>query len=138
MKYLEILFILFYNVLVAQSFKSSKLSFKDVLSDGTMMQQLTHNPPSFFKRHETSNISKILKAQMKKILKIHDKHLNQGNLNRSHRGEFQKELKVKFKNIKNFTKQRLRKNYGEKTHRRRARNRSKTGPSQTWPVLSRN
>ena len=138
MKYLETLFILFFNVLVAQSFKTSKLSFKDVLSDGTIVQELKHHPPNFFKKHKTSNVSRILKAQMKKILKIHDKHLNQGNLNRSHRGEFQKELKVKFKNIKNFTKQRLRKNYGEKTHRRRARNRSKTGPSQTWPVLSRN
>ena len=123
MKYLEFLFILFFNVLVAQAFKMSKSSFKDVLSDGTMMQQLAHDHPSFFKRHETSNISKILKSQMQKILQIHDKHLNQGILNRSHRAEFQKELKIKFKKIGNYTKQRLRKSHNEKTRRRQIRNR---------------
>ena len=88
-----------------------------------MMQQLAHDHPTFFKRHETSNISKILKSQMQKILQIHDKHLNQGILNRSHRAEFQKELKIKFKKIGNYTKQRLRKNHNEKTRRRQIRNR---------------
>ena len=122
MKYLKIFFILFFNFLVAQAFTLSKSSFKDVLSDGKMMQQLAHDHPSFFKRHETSNISKILKSQMQKILQIHDKHLNQGILNRSHRAEFQKELKIKFKNIGNYTKQRLRKNHKEKTRRRQTRN----------------
>ena len=120
MKYLNFLF---FNFLVAQAFKMSKSSFKDVLSDGKMMQQLAHDHPTFFKRHETSNISKILKSQMQKILQIHDKHLNQGILNRSHRAEFQKELKIKFKNIGNYTKQRLRKNHNEKTRRRQIRNR---------------
>ena len=42
---------------------------------------------TIFKKHETSRISKILKFQMKKILELHNTHLNQGNMNRSHRAK---------------------------------------------------
>ena len=66
----------------------SHSTFKDALLEREIMHELTHNHPNIFKKHETSSISKILKFQMKKILELHNTHLNQGNMNRSHQAKF--------------------------------------------------
>ena len=133
MEFIKTLFIICLHIYVAQSFIASHLSLKDALSDRAIMHELTHNHPSYFKRHEASNISKILKFQMKKILHDHDTHLNQGNMNRSHRAEFEKNLKSKFNNIRKYTQRRLRKDQEDKTRRRRSRNQPRRrGPKQTY------
>ena len=54
---------------------------------------------------------------MGKILQEQKKHLNQGNMNRSSRAEFLGNLGTRFKNIKAYSKKRIRTNY-EKISRR--------------------
>ena len=71
-------------------------------------------------------ISKILKFQMDKILKDYEQHLSQGNMNRSNRSQFKNQLRSKFNNIKAYSKVRLRKEYDDKSRRRRSRNISKS------------
>ena len=133
MEFLKTLFIICLHINVAETFNTSHLSLKDVLSYRAIMHELKHNHPSYFKRHEASNISKILKFQMEKILHDHDTHLNQGNMNRSHRAEFEKNLKLKFNNIRKYTKRRLRKDQADKTRRRRSRNQPRRrGLKQTY------
>ena len=121
MKILYTLSFILSIVLITESFNTSHSTFKNALLDRAIMHELTHNHPSIFKKHETSRISKILKFQMKKILKLHNTHLNQGNMNRSHRAKFQRNLKIKFKNIRKYSMMRLRKDHEEK-HRQRSRN----------------
>ena len=124
MKIITALSLIFLNVLIAESFNMSHSTFKDALLDRAIMLELTHNHPNIFKKHKTSRISKILKFQMKKILELHNTHLNQGNMNRPHRAKFQKNLKIKFNNIRKYSMMRLRKDH-EVKHRQRSRNPSK-------------
>ena len=82
------------------------------------LDELTHKHPEVLKKSdEPSRISKILQFQMGKILREQNKHLNQGNMNRSNRAEFLGNLGTRFKNIKAYSKKRIRKNY-EKISRR--------------------
>ena len=124
MKILNALLLIFSKVLIAESFNMSHSTFKDALLDRAIMHELTHNHPNTLKKHETSRISKILKFQMKKILELHNTHLNQGYMNRSHRAKFQGNLKIKFNNIIKYSMMRLRKDHEEK-RRKRSRKSSK-------------
>ena len=76
---------------------------------------------------EKPRISKILKFQMEKILSDYEKHLSQGNMNRSHREQFKNKLRSKFNNIKTYSKDRLRKEHDDKSRRRRSRNHARRG-----------
>ena len=124
MKILSALSLIFSKVLIAESFNTSHSTFKDALLDQAIIHELTHNHPNTFKKHKASKIPKILKFQMKKILELHNTHLNQGNMNRSHRAKFQKNLKIKFNNIRKYSMMRLRKDHEEK-RRKRSRKPSK-------------
>ena len=74
---------------------------------------------------EKPRISKILKFQMDKILNDYERHLSQGNMNRSNRSEVKNKLRSKFYNIKAYSKDRLRKEHENKSRRKRSRNNSK-------------
>ena len=76
---------------------------------------------------EKPRISKILKFQMEKILSDYEKHLSQGNMNRSHREQFKNKLRSKFNNIQTYSKDRLRKEHDDKSRRRRSRNHARRG-----------
>ena len=76
---------------------------------------------------EKPRISKILKFQMEKILSDYEKHLSQGNMNRSHREQFKNKLRSKFNNIQTYSKDRLRKEHNDKSRRRRSRNHARRG-----------
>ena len=123
MKFLEVILILFCNFFLVACSDNHHLSFDDALSDKTILHELAHNHGSFFKKRKTSRISKILKFQMDKILSQHKIHLNQGNMNRDHRKEFEQKLKIKFHRIKNYSKNRLRKDHKEKSRSIRSRKR---------------
>ena len=97
-------------------------NFADDVSDPAILHQLTHHHRRVHQKHKTSRISKILKFQMDKILRLHNRHMEQGNMSKSHRAEFERKLKIKFNHIKNYSKKKLRKDYEEKKRSRRYKN----------------
>ena len=110
---------IFFNNCFVQSFSLPYVDFVDALSD----QAFLHHYGRVHKKHKRSRISKILKFQMDKILRLHNRHMDQGNMSRSHREEFERKLKIKFDRIKNYSKKRLRNDYKEKRRFRRFQNR---------------
>ena len=118
MKIYKAIPVIFLNAVAVQSFSFPYKSFKDVLSDRAILHGLTHNHPKLpIRESQPSRISKILQFQKGKILRAQNKHFNQGNMNISSRAEFLDSLGTKFKNVKAYSKKRIRKDY-EKISRR--------------------
>ena len=97
-------------------------NFADDVSDPAILHQLTHHHRRVHEKHRTSRISKILKFQMDKILRLHNRHMEQGNMSKSHRADFERKLKIKFNHIKNYSMKKLRKDHEEKKRSRRYKN----------------
>ena len=110
---------IFFHFCFVQSFSLPYVNLADALSDQALMHQLRHHPGRVHKKHRTPRISKILKFQMDRILRLHNRHMDQGNMSRSHRAEFERKFKLKFDRIKNYSKKRLRMDYAEKIRSRR-------------------
>ena len=118
MKIYKAISVIFFNLVAVQPFSFPYKSFQNVLSDRAILHGLTHNHPKMSDNpSEPSRISKILRFQKGKILREQNKHFNQGNMNRSSRAEFLDNLGTRFKNVKAYSKKRIRKNY-EKVSRR--------------------
>ena len=119
---LLVYFTIFISLNLVQSLSMPHANFADKVSDPKILHQLTHHHRRVHEKHKTSRISKILKFQMDKILRLHNRHMEQGNMSKSHRAEFERKLKIKFNHIKNYSKKKLRKDYEEKKRSRRYKN----------------
>ena len=113
---------MFFNFCFVQSFSLPYVNFADAISDQALMHQLRRHPGRVHKKHKTPRISKILRFQMDRILRLHNRHMDQGNMSRSHRAEFERKPKLKFDRIKSYSKKRLRKDYADKIRSRRFQN----------------
>ena len=130
MDFLIAILILFLNVFLVECSDHHHKSFADALSDRAILHELTHydghtimTRAGLFRKHKPSKISKILKFQMKKLLRQHELHLNQGNMNRDHRKAFEQKLKIKFKRINDYSKNRLREEHKAKSRSIQSRKR---------------
>ena len=133
MKISSVLAILLFNgtaVFATNAVDTPHARFKNSLTKSIKNNNspFKYNNPNKLVLHghqEKPRISKILKFQMDKILSDYERHLSQGNMNRSNRSKVKNKLRSKFYNIKAYSKDRLRKEHGNKSLRRRSRNISK-------------
>ena len=131
----SLLAILLFNgpaIFAAKSADSPNARFKNSLTKSIKNNNspFKYDNPNKLVLHghkEKPRISKILKFQMDKILNDYERHLSQGNMNRSNRSEVKNKLRSKFYNIKAYSKDRLRKEHENKSRRKRSRNISKNG-----------
>ena len=130
MEFLEAILILFLNFFLVACSDHHHKTFADTLSDRAILQELTHydghtimTPAGLFSKHKPSKISQILKFQMEKLLRQHELHLNQGNMNRDHRKAFEQKLEIKFSRINNYSKNRLREEHKAKSRSIQSRKR---------------
>ena len=131
----SLLAILLFNgpaIFAAKSADSPNARFKNSLTKSIKNNNspFKYDNPNKLVLHghkEKPRISKILKFQMEKILSDYEKHLSQGNMNRSHREHFKNKLRSKFNNIQTYSKDRLRREHDDKSRRRRSRNHARRG-----------